>query len=145
MDRVAIALGSNLGDRRAHLDFALARLTASIQNLRVSSYYETEPVDAPDSQPAFLNAACVGDTALSARQFQTRFDVSAYLAKYCWKNRSNVPLGMNRRPKSASAWWRRAPFLPIPDGDYLTNTVIDFTTGNAIPHCMPPGELGGDA
>jgi 2-amino-4-hydroxy-6-hydroxymethyldihydropteridine diphosphokinase len=68
MDRVAIALGSNLGDRRAHLDFALARLTASIQDLRVSSYYETEPVDAPDPQPAFLNAACVGDTALSARQ-----------------------------------------------------------------------------
>ena len=26
----------------------------------------------------------------------------------------------------------------------VTNTVIDFTTGNAIPHCMPPGELGGD-
>jgi hypothetical protein len=26
----------------------------------------------------------------------------------------------------------------------VTNTVIDFTTGNAMPHCMPPGELGGD-
>jgi hypothetical protein len=29
-------------------------------------------------------------------------------------------------------------------GSPVTNTVIDFTTGNAIPHCMPPGELGGD-
>ena len=27
----------------------------------------------------------------------------------------------------------------------MTNTVTDFTTGNAIVHCMPPGELGGDA
>lgn len=30
-------------------------------------------------------------------------------------------------------------------GGPVSNTVIDFTTGNAIPHCMPPGELGGDA
>ncbi|MEA3185777.1 MAG: hypothetical protein QOJ74_2254 [Ilumatobacteraceae bacterium] len=29
-------------------------------------------------------------------------------------------------------------------GSPVTNTVTDFTTGNAIPHCMPPGELGGD-
>ena len=29
-------------------------------------------------------------------------------------------------------------------GSPVTNTVIDFTTGNDIPHCMPPGELGGD-
>jgi hypothetical protein len=26
----------------------------------------------------------------------------------------------------------------------VSNIVIDFTTGNGIPHCMPPGELGGD-
>ena len=26
----------------------------------------------------------------------------------------------------------------------VSNTVITFTTGNDIPHCMPPGELGGD-
>jgi hypothetical protein len=30
------------------------------------------------------------------------------------------------------------------DSSPVTNTVIDFTTGNAITHCMPPGELGGD-
>jgi len=68
MDRVAIALGSNLGDRRAHLDFAVSRLRASILNLRVSRYYETEPVDAPEPEPLFLNAAAVGDTAAPARE-----------------------------------------------------------------------------
>ena len=67
MDRVAIALGSNLGDRRAHLDFAVSRLGASIANLRVSQYYETEPVGAPEPQPPFLNAAAAGDTTMSAR------------------------------------------------------------------------------
>jgi 2-amino-4-hydroxy-6-hydroxymethyldihydropteridine diphosphokinase len=71
MDRVAIGLGSNLGDRAAHLDFAVSRLTDAIQNFRVSSYHETEPVDVPDAQQPFLNAACVGDTALSARELLT--------------------------------------------------------------------------
>jgi hypothetical protein len=30
------------------------------------------------------------------------------------------------------------------NGGPVTNVVIDFTTGNDIAHCMPPGELGGD-
>jgi hypothetical protein len=30
------------------------------------------------------------------------------------------------------------------NGSPVTNTVTDFTSGNAIPHCTPPGELGGD-
>ena len=69
MDRVAaaIALGSNLGDRRAHLDFAVARLESLLDNLKVSPYFETDPVGVPDPQPPFLNAAAVGETALSPR------------------------------------------------------------------------------
>ena len=68
MDRVAVALGSNLGDRRAHLDFAVSRLTSSFANLHVSRYYETDPVDAPGPQSLFLNGAAVGDTPASARE-----------------------------------------------------------------------------
>ncbi len=67
MDRVAIALGSNLGDRRAHLDFAVDRLRSAFSDLRVSRYYETEPVDVPGAQGLFLNAAAVGGTAAPAR------------------------------------------------------------------------------
>ena len=66
MDRVAIALGSNLGDRRAHLDYAVSRLRSAFTNLRVSRYHDTEPVDVPGPQPLFLNAAAVGDTDASA-------------------------------------------------------------------------------
>jgi 2-amino-4-hydroxy-6-hydroxymethyldihydropteridine diphosphokinase len=68
MDRVAIALGSNLGDRRSHLDFAAARLTQAFANLRVSTYHDTEPVGVPDPQPRFLNAAAVGETSASPRE-----------------------------------------------------------------------------
>lgn len=67
MDRIAIALGSNLGDRRAHLDFAVSRLRASFARLLVSRYYETDPVGVPGPQPRFLNAAAVGETSMSAQ------------------------------------------------------------------------------
>jgi len=66
MDRVAIALGSNLGDRRAHLDFAVSRLAAVIPDLAVSRYLETDPVGVTGEQPRFLNAAAVGTTSASA-------------------------------------------------------------------------------
>ena len=64
----AIALGSNLGDRRAHLDYAASRLSSLLGDIRVSRYIETAPVDVPDEQPPFLNAAAVGHTAWSARE-----------------------------------------------------------------------------
>jgi 2-amino-4-hydroxy-6-hydroxymethyldihydropteridine diphosphokinase len=64
---VAIALGTNLGDRRAHLDYAVSRLRELFDELNVSRYYETAPVDVAGDQPDFLNAAAVGRTTLSAR------------------------------------------------------------------------------
>jgi 2-amino-4-hydroxy-6-hydroxymethyldihydropteridine diphosphokinase len=64
---VAIALGSNLGDRDAHLDYALARLSHFLSNLRTSSRYDTKPVDVVGEQPRYLNAAVVGQTALDVK------------------------------------------------------------------------------
>jgi len=63
----AVALGSNVGDRRAHLDFAVSRLRAVLDNLKVSRYYETEPVGVPGPQPLYMNAAAVGKSTQSAR------------------------------------------------------------------------------
>jgi 2-amino-4-hydroxy-6-hydroxymethyldihydropteridine diphosphokinase len=57
--RCAIALGSNLGDRAAHLDFGVARLRSLFHDLIVSEYVDTEPVGVGD-QPRYLNAAAVG-------------------------------------------------------------------------------------
>ena len=62
--RVAIGLGSNLGDRLAHLELARNRLEAFLANVRYSSVYETEPVHLR-AQPSFLNACCVGSTRLT--------------------------------------------------------------------------------
>jgi 7,8-dihydro-6-hydroxymethylpterin-pyrophosphokinase len=44
LSRVAIALGSNVGDRESHLVFAVSRLGRWLSDLRVSSWYETTPV-----------------------------------------------------------------------------------------------------
>lgn len=67
MDRVAVALGSNLGDRRAHIDYAVASLRSLLANLSVSAYRDTIPVGVAGPQPLYLNAAAIGDTALSPR------------------------------------------------------------------------------
>ena len=66
MTRVAVALGSNLGDREGYLHSAVAALAPSIHHLRVSTFHDTAPVGV-GPQPIFLNAAAVGETSLSAR------------------------------------------------------------------------------
>jgi 2-amino-4-hydroxy-6-hydroxymethyldihydropteridine diphosphokinase len=64
---VAIGLGSNLDDRRAHLDYAVARLRVLLDDVRVSSVIETEPVGV-GPQPPFLNGAVVGRYRGTPRQ-----------------------------------------------------------------------------
>ena len=61
-----IGLGSNLGDRQAALDGAVAALAATpgILVRKVSTFYETEPVGGPPGQGAYLNAAAVLETSL---------------------------------------------------------------------------------
>jgi len=65
MTRVAVALGSNLGDRAEHLDYAVARLRALLREVSVSRYHETVPVGAWGPQPLYLNAAVAGVTILA--------------------------------------------------------------------------------
>jgi 2-amino-4-hydroxy-6-hydroxymethyldihydropteridine diphosphokinase len=72
MQRVYLALGSNLGDRAAHLRDALHGLNAAgVRVLRVSSVYETEPQDFR-IQPWFLNVVAECETALFPAQLLGR-------------------------------------------------------------------------
>ena len=72
MTRVAIALGSNLGDREANLAFGLSALPGFITNLRRSSWHDTTPVGVSSDQPRYLNGVVIGETALSARALLDR-------------------------------------------------------------------------
>jgi 2-amino-4-hydroxy-6-hydroxymethyldihydropteridine diphosphokinase len=65
-----IGLGSNLGDRRAILDDAVAALANApgVVVCAVSSYHETSPVGGPPGQGPFLNAAAHLETTLDPHQ-----------------------------------------------------------------------------
>jgi len=65
---IYLSLGSNLGDRAANLERAIAALPAAgVRVLRRSSLYETEPVDFL-AQPWFLNCVVEANTSLLPRQ-----------------------------------------------------------------------------
>lgn len=68
MKRVAIAIGSNLGNREAALAFAASRLSVLLSNFTLSDVVETWPEgEGTDDQNLYLNAAAIGETDLSAR------------------------------------------------------------------------------
>ena len=69
-----IALGANLGDRRANMERAvdLLRATPGVAVTRVSSFLETPAVGGPPDSPPFLNAAAELKTTLSPRRLLDR-------------------------------------------------------------------------
>lgn len=64
MQSVFILAGTNLGDRKANLDFALRSLAKGGTVIKTSSCFETEPVGFLD-QPWFLNQAFELETPLT--------------------------------------------------------------------------------
>lgn len=66
---VAVALGANLGDRRAAILHAADRLTSVLADFRLSPIIETAPVGAGlEHDPLYLNAAGVGRSDRPARE-----------------------------------------------------------------------------
>ncbi len=64
MPRVAIALGSNLGDREANITAAIGLLRGIAHPdtpFLTASIYDTEPKDCPADSPRFLNTAVAFD------------------------------------------------------------------------------------
>jgi 2-amino-4-hydroxy-6-hydroxymethyldihydropteridine diphosphokinase len=60
-----LGLGSNVGDRRLHLQEAVDALPAAEMSvLAASSVYDTDPVGEVLDQPSFLNACLLVETAL---------------------------------------------------------------------------------
>lgn len=64
-----LGLGSNVGDRRAHLQAAVDALPAhGVRVLAASSTYDTDPVGLVLDQPAFLNACIRIETGLGPEE-----------------------------------------------------------------------------
>lgn len=67
--RALVGLGSNLGDRAAHLEHAIEalRLIPGSLVLAVSPWHSTSPAGGPEGQPEFLNAAALLEVEIPAR------------------------------------------------------------------------------
>lgn len=87
-ERVYLSLGSNIGDRAANLNGAIAALAGvGFRVSKVSSFYETEPVDYL-KQNWFLNCVVEGETELAAgtlllrlREIEMRMGSKKVIAK----------------------------------------------------------------
>ncbi|KZV96014.1 Dihydropteroate synthase [Exidia glandulosa HHB12029] len=67
--RVAVAFGSNVGDRFANIETALARLEAAGAKILCTSFlYDTTPMYVED-QDSFVNGACLVETNLEPMAF----------------------------------------------------------------------------
>jgi len=67
MELAYLSLGSNMGDRAGNLRRAIASLGDVSEIVRVSSFYETEPVEIVN-QDLFINCVAALRTGLSAEQ-----------------------------------------------------------------------------
>src|SRR2546425_8420892 len=85
---VYLSLGSNVGDREANLRAAIDELPhAGVAVAKISSFYETEPVDLRE-QPWFLNCAVQVETHFEAimllrtlREIETKMGSRKLVAK----------------------------------------------------------------
>jgi 2-amino-4-hydroxy-6-hydroxymethyldihydropteridine diphosphokinase len=86
--KVYLSLGSNIGDREKNLRSAMDELPqAGVAITRVSSFYETEPVDLRE-QPWFLNCAVEAETHFdpfmvlrALREIETKMGSKKLVAK----------------------------------------------------------------
>lgn len=67
MQRAYLSLGSNIGDRAGNLRAGIARLCDIANVTKVSSFYETEPMEMRE-QPWFLNCAAEIETGVAAQE-----------------------------------------------------------------------------
>lgn len=109
-----VGLGSNLGDRAGNLLLAVrGMLDAGFRVARLSSIYETEPVDVPE-QPAFLNmVAELQATIFSPEQVLARLLRIEYALgrrRETWHGPRTIDLDLLLYGDEQSA----TPFLQLP-------------------------------
>jgi 2-amino-4-hydroxy-6-hydroxymethyldihydropteridine diphosphokinase len=89
-----LGLGSNLGDRRAHLQAAVDALTSvGVRVTSASSVYDTDPVGEVLDQPSFLNACVLVETELSPLELLNA-------AKHLERELGRLSEGMRHGPRA---------------------------------------------
>ncbi|MSO55309.1 MAG: 2-amino-4-hydroxy-6-hydroxymethyldihydropteridine diphosphokinase [Acidobacteria bacterium] len=65
-------MGSNLGERCEHLEYAVESLRLDLSEIKVSTFLETQPVGVGEEHGPYLNGALAGRTQLSPRDLLER-------------------------------------------------------------------------
>lgn len=97
--RVFLALGSNQGDRRAHIDRAVAAMPDVVA---VSSILETDPVGGPPDQEPYLNCVVELTTDLTPRGL---LDLVRRLEAAAGRDRSPAAVRWGPRPLDVDIIW----------------------------------------
>ena len=111
MTRAFLGLGSNMGDRMAYLEDAVAAMDGCVA---VSGVYETDPVGGPD-QGQYLNVVVELDTSRSARGLLELCQALEASAAECGKCAGapvrwmSMSCGWTARRWTSPTWW-----YPIP-------------------------------
>jgi len=118
---VAVALGSNLGDRALFLRRAIHELRRVMHLVRVSRFVETAPVDAPP--PSYLNAVVAGFTDRSPSELLLAFHaIEARLGRR--RTTRNAPRVIDIDLILYSATVMRSATITLPHPRYLTREFV---------------------
>jgi 2-amino-4-hydroxy-6-hydroxymethyldihydropteridine diphosphokinase len=122
-ESVLVAIGSNLGDRLYNLRRAVGELRHVMSVVRVSSVYETEPVDAPPGSPRFMNMVVAGHTDISPETLLTQLlDIEQRLGRV--RRGRNAPRTIDLDLILHSANVRRSSTLTLPHPRYLQRDFV---------------------
>jgi 2-amino-4-hydroxy-6-hydroxymethyldihydropteridine diphosphokinase len=146
--RAFIGLGSNLGDRRAHLQTAVDKLRAAEDVVAVSPLYETAPVGGPPGQQDYLNLVvelCTADSprallercrvleAAAHRQRRERWGPRTLDADVLWVDHELVDEPDLTVPHPRM-WERRFVLAPLADlaPDLVTSAQVEAAGGDVV-------------
>jgi len=158
-----LGLGSNVGDRRSHLEAAVTELPKhGVQATASSSVYETEPVGLVLDQRGFLNACIRIDTGLGpeelldackeveralgrdaegVRHGPRRIDIDVLLlgSESYSSPRLTLPhLEVTARRFVLVPLLELEPELKLPDGTHLADALSELDHGQRVTKQGPP-------
>ena len=139
MSQAFLALGSNLGDRQAHLDRAILRLRAEpgLRVCEISSYYETAPVGGPSGQGAYLNAVAEVETDLPPeRLLHLLLDIERQFGRI--RTAPNAPRTLDLDLLLYDDWIRASPDPILPHPRLHERRFVLEPLAEIAPHFIHP-------
>jgi 2-amino-4-hydroxy-6-hydroxymethyldihydropteridine diphosphokinase len=132
--RAYLALGTNLGDRRAFLRAAVDQLDDIVA---ISHLYETDPVDTPDGSGRYLNMAVAVDTRLDAFQLLAKCQ---HVERNAGRVRSirNAPRTLDIDILLYGDTTMTTPTLTIPHPRMWIRRFVVAPLADIAPHLVPP-------